>query len=41
MSAPIVVVGGGLAGGTVVSELREQGHDGPITIVCDEPHPPY
>jgi 3-phenylpropionate/trans-cinnamate dioxygenase ferredoxin reductase subunit len=41
MSGPVVVVGGGLAGGTLATELRERGHDGPVTVVCDEPHPPY
>ena len=41
MTGPIVIVGGGLAGGTVATELRKRGHEGPITVVCDEPHPPY
>jgi 3-phenylpropionate/trans-cinnamate dioxygenase ferredoxin reductase subunit len=41
MSAPIVVVGGGLAAGTLVTELRERGHDGPVVLVTDEAHPPY
>jgi 3-phenylpropionate/trans-cinnamate dioxygenase ferredoxin reductase subunit len=41
MSAPIVVVGGGLAAGTLVTELRERGHDGPMVLVTDEAHPPY
>ena len=40
-SAPIVVVGGGLAAGTVVTELREGGYDGPIAVFADEAHPPY
>jgi 3-phenylpropionate/trans-cinnamate dioxygenase ferredoxin reductase subunit len=37
----IVVVGGGLAGGRAVTALREEGHDGPITLVGAEPHVPY
>ena len=41
MSDRIVVVGGGLAAGTAVVELRERGFDGEITVVADEPHPPY
>ncbi len=41
MSDPIVVVGGGLAAGTAVTELREQGHDGPVVLVTDEQRPPY
>ncbi len=41
MSGPIVVVGGGLAAGTLVTELRERGHDAPVVLVTDEAHPPY
>jgi 3-phenylpropionate/trans-cinnamate dioxygenase ferredoxin reductase component len=41
MSAPIVVVGGGLAAGTLVTELRERGHEGPVVLLADEAHPPY
>lgn len=37
----VVVVGGGLAGGTVVTELRSLGYDAPITVICDEEQPPY
>jgi 3-phenylpropionate/trans-cinnamate dioxygenase ferredoxin reductase subunit len=40
-TSPIVVVGGGLAAGTVVTELREGGYDGPVALFTDEPHPPY
>jgi 3-phenylpropionate/trans-cinnamate dioxygenase ferredoxin reductase subunit len=41
MSAPIVVVGGGLAAGTLVTQLRERGHEGRIVLLADEAHPPY
>jgi 3-phenylpropionate/trans-cinnamate dioxygenase ferredoxin reductase component len=41
MSDRVVVVGGGLAAGTFVTELREGGHDGPITVLAEEPRPPY
>ena len=41
MSGRVVVVGGGLAAGTFVTELREGGHDGPVTVFTDEAHPPY
>jgi NADPH-dependent 2,4-dienoyl-CoA reductase/sulfur reductase-like enzyme len=41
MSAPIVVVGGGLAAGTAVTTLREQGYDGDLVVFADEPHLPY
>ena len=41
MSDRVVVVGGGLAAGTFVTELRDGGHDGPITLFTDEARPPY
>ncbi len=41
MSAPIVVVGGGLAAGTFVTQLRERGHDGPVVLLAEEAHAPY
>ena len=37
----IIVVGAGLAGGTAVTELREQGYDGRLVLIGSEPHPPY
>jgi len=36
-----VVVGAGLAGAGAVRTLREEGFDGPVTLVGQEPHPPY
>jgi len=36
-----VVVGASLAGFRAAEELRTAGHDGPITVVGDEPHAPY
>lgn len=41
MSTPYVIVGGGLAAGTAVTELRQQGYDGRLVLVTDELHPPY
>ena len=41
MTAPIVVVGGGLAAGTAVTELREQGYDGDLVVLAGEAHVPY
>ncbi len=41
MPERIVVVGGGLAGGSAVVTLREQGYDGRLTVVTNEPHLPY
>ena len=37
----IIVVGAGLAGGTAVTELREQGYDGRLVLIGSEPHAPY
>src|SRR3954465_3051644 len=37
----VVIVGGGLAAARVAEELREQQHEGPITIVPPEPPLPY
>jgi 3-phenylpropionate/trans-cinnamate dioxygenase ferredoxin reductase component len=37
----VVVVGAALAGARAVTALREEGHDGPITLVGAEPHLPY
>jgi 3-phenylpropionate/trans-cinnamate dioxygenase ferredoxin reductase component len=36
-----VIVGGGLAGGMVAQEFREQGGDGSVLLVAGEPHTPY
>jgi 3-phenylpropionate/trans-cinnamate dioxygenase ferredoxin reductase subunit len=36
-----VIVGGGLAGGMVAQEFREQGGDGSVLLVTREPHTPY
>jgi 3-phenylpropionate/trans-cinnamate dioxygenase ferredoxin reductase subunit len=37
----MVIIGGGLAGGTAAEALRDEGFDGDITVVAGEPHPPY
>lgn len=41
MGKHVVVVGGGQAGASLVAKLRTLGHDGPITLFCDEPVLPY
>ncbi|WP_225728231.1 MULTISPECIES: NAD(P)/FAD-dependent oxidoreductase [unclassified Nocardia] len=41
MTRHIVVVGASLAGYSVVGALREFGHEGPITVLGAEIHPPY
>ena len=41
-SAPrVVILGAGHAGGSAAAELRRAGFAGPITLVGDEPIPPY
>jgi 3-phenylpropionate/trans-cinnamate dioxygenase ferredoxin reductase component len=40
-SARIVVVGAGQAGASLVAKLRALGHSGPLTLIGDEPVPPY
>jgi NADPH-dependent 2,4-dienoyl-CoA reductase/sulfur reductase-like enzyme len=37
----IVIVGGGLAGGKAAEALREQGYDGPVTLLAAEDELPY
>jgi 3-phenylpropionate/trans-cinnamate dioxygenase ferredoxin reductase subunit len=39
--AHVVVVGAGHAGGTLCALLRQYGFAGPITLIGDEPIPPY
>jgi 3-phenylpropionate/trans-cinnamate dioxygenase ferredoxin reductase subunit len=39
--AGIVVIGGGQAGASLVAKLRAEGFDGAITLICEEPVPPY
>ena len=42
MSQPgIVIVGGGLAGARAAQTLREEGYDGPVHLVREEPERPY
>ena len=38
---PIVLVGGGLASGTAVRELRSQGYEGPLMLFAGEHHLPH
>ncbi|HET8927561.1 MAG TPA: FAD-dependent oxidoreductase [Microbacterium sp.] len=37
----MLIIGGGMAGGTAAATLREGGFDGDITVVAGEAHPPY
>ncbi|MBE0455112.1 NAD(P)/FAD-dependent oxidoreductase [Roseovarius autotrophicus] len=39
--AGVVVIGAGQAGATLVAKLRGEGHDGAITLIGEEPVPPY
>ncbi|RON37919.1 NAD(P)/FAD-dependent oxidoreductase [Pseudomonas brassicacearum] len=37
----VVIVGAGQAGSEAAVALRQAGHEGPITLLGNEPHPPY
>jgi 3-phenylpropionate/trans-cinnamate dioxygenase ferredoxin reductase subunit len=39
--AHVVILGAGHAGGTCAALLRQYGHQGPITLIGEEPLPPY
>jgi 3-phenylpropionate/trans-cinnamate dioxygenase ferredoxin reductase subunit len=39
--SPIVIVGGGVAGGNAVATLREEGFPGPVVIISKEPGVPF
>ncbi len=41
MAEHLVIVGGGQAAAQAIQSLRQQSFAGPITLVCDEPYPPY
>jgi 3-phenylpropionate/trans-cinnamate dioxygenase ferredoxin reductase subunit len=41
LNSHVVIIGAGHAGGTLAALLRQYGHTGPITLVGDEPIPPY
>ena len=38
---PMVIVGGGLAGGNAAATLRDEGFDGPVVIISREPGVPF
>lgn len=40
-TAHVVIVGAGHAGGTAAALLRQYGHEGPITMIGEEPIAPY
>ncbi len=41
MSDKIVIIGAGQAGSALAAKLRTLGHEGPITLIGEEPFPPY
>lgn len=41
MSAGVVIIGAGHAGGSAAAFLRQYGYEGEITLIGDEPHLPY
>src|SRR5947209_3653996 len=38
---PIVIIGGGVAGGNAVATLREEGFPGPVVLISREPGVPF
>jgi 3-phenylpropionate/trans-cinnamate dioxygenase ferredoxin reductase subunit len=38
---PFVIVGGGLAGAKAAETLRDEGFDGPVVLLAEEPEQPY
>ncbi|MNN88384.1 Ferredoxin--NAD(P)(+) reductase fdr [compost metagenome] len=40
-NARVVIIGAGQAGGEASIALRQAGHEGPITLLGSESHPPY
>jgi 3-phenylpropionate/trans-cinnamate dioxygenase ferredoxin reductase subunit len=40
-ASPIVIVGGGVAGGNAAATLREEGFAGPVVIISSEPGVPF
>src|SRR5947209_11416116 len=38
---PIVIIGGGVAGGNAVATLREEGFPGPVVLISPEPGVPF
>src|SRR5947199_10634056 len=41
LAAHVVILGAGHAGGTAAALLRQYGHEGPITLIGEEPIAPY
>jgi 3-phenylpropionate/trans-cinnamate dioxygenase ferredoxin reductase component len=41
LAAHVVILGAGHAGGTAAALLCQYGHEGPITLIGEEPIPPY
>ena len=37
----VIIVGGGHAAGQAAASLRQEGYEGAVTVIGDEPHPPY
>ena len=38
---PIVIIGGGLAGGNAAAALRDEGFPGPVVLISSEPGVPF
>ncbi len=37
----VIIVGGGHAAGQAAASLRQEGYEGAVTVIGEEPHPPY
>jgi 3-phenylpropionate/trans-cinnamate dioxygenase ferredoxin reductase component len=40
-SGPVVIIGANLCGGRAAETLRQEGHDGPVVLIGEEPDRPY
>ena len=41
MPPTFAIIGASLAGGTAAATLRQDGFDGDLILIGEEPHPPY
>ena len=41
MQDPIVIIGGGMAGGNAAATLRDEGFSGPVVLLTREPGVPF
>ena len=39
--SPVIIIGGGQAGSSLVAKLRSEGFEGQVTLIANESLPPY